>query len=164
MIQFCAFWCLSSRLCILSYQSLENGKRMFLLWGDEDRKWQQAVETVWLLPGPACPWVKMVAEPGEQWFKQTPHRVLHYNFWTLGVHLLTWVGAEKTKLKSDSFVQVEQYKCNFLWVVNVFKNTLRSVSQTTNFLWTEGERAIDFRRIFNAIWSQSVQFLRKKYC
>lgn len=88
------FWGLSRPLCVLSYQSLQNGKRMWLLWRDEDNEWQQAVEMAWLLPGSVCLRVEMVAEPGEQWStvqvnkQHTVGCIMISEHW--GVCLLRW--------------------------------------------------------------------------
>lgn len=90
----CIFWCLSRPLRVLSYQSLENGKRMWLLWKDEDNEWQQAVEMAWLLPGSVCLGIGMVAEPGEPWSRvqvnkqRTVGCIMISERW--GVCLLRW--------------------------------------------------------------------------
>lgn len=144
---------------------------MWLLWKDEDNEWQQAVEMAWLLPGPVCLRVEMVAASGEPWSgvqvnKQhtvgcimiSEHRgvcLLRWGFcrggWTEEWLLLfKWYSGDVIGCFSFSL---------FFW--NVLWNALRSESWTTSLSWTRRERPTGFWGKPGIVPSKSVPILRK---
>lgn len=165
------FWCLSRPLCVLSYQPLQNGKRMWVLWKDEDNEWQQAVEMAWLFPGSPCLRVEMVTEPREPWSRvqvnkqRTVGCIMISEHW--GVCLLRWgfCRGDWTEewlllFKGDSGDVIACFPF-FFFFWNVLWNAPKNESRTASLSWTRRERPTGFWGEPGIVLSKSVWILRK---